>query len=63
MKFMKQIFVTGKFVQWKMIDEADKPTLRWWAAFLLLDAEKWASAKKVLSSILSDCVNGQWPAC
>ncbi|KAL7554604.1 hypothetical protein ACHAWF_018099 [Thalassiosira exigua] len=42
--------------------EADKPTMRWWAAFLLVDAEKWVEAEDMIHAVLRDCTtNGVWP--
>jgi len=44
-------------------DDADLPTIRWWAAFLLIDAKFWTHAQQVIREVLSDCTaRGIWPA-
>lgn len=40
---------------------ADLPTLRWWAAYMHIDAEEWEPAKELLHQVLFDCTTGTWP--
>ena len=41
--------------------EADAPTLRWWTAYMQMDAEEWDGARDTLETVLFDCTNGIWP--
>lgn len=42
--------------------EEDIPTIRWWAAFLQIDAKRWLCAQEVIKAVILDCVHGVWPA-
>jgi len=42
-------------------DPADAPTLRWWSAYVHLDAEEWSTGREILEDVLCDSTNGTWP--
>ena len=46
----------------EILNERDISVLRWWLAYLQLDAEEWQLALQTLMMILEDCNQGRWPS-
>lgn len=45
-----------------ILNERDISVMRWWLAYLQLDAEEWELALETLRMILEDCDQGRWPS-
>lgn len=45
----------------EIVNERDVLVVRWWLAYLQLDAKEWELALHTLSLLLDDCEQGLWP--
>jgi hypothetical protein len=44
------------------LNEHDTLVLRWWLAYIQLDAQNWQSAEITLELVVEDCDQGRWPS-
>ena len=51
----------GRWAGREIVDERDVLVVRWWLAYLQLDAKEWQLALQTLSLLLDDCDQGLWP--
>ncbi|KAJ1638607.1 hypothetical protein T492DRAFT_833529 [Pavlovales sp. CCMP2436] len=42
-------------------DPADAPTLRWWSAYMHIEAGEWSTAREILEVVLEDYTSDTWP--